>query len=359
MRAVSLYLPPKITMNEIVVSPVSLDTPLTLPIELEGMSGFSGSNGWITNITKHYSYPGIRVTSRASEVNGSLTLLHITHPLFGNYLLSAPYASYGGFAFRSPEVRDALLVKARELADELNVQYAVVRFDGGSATPPPGWIQNPLYCTYITEFPDSLEALFASFSAKHRYYIRKSEKHGLSVRFGHLDLLDDAYEGMAGGMHELGSPFHSKAYFQGMAQLLDTSLSFVAMYDSQGKVAAGGVYVTEGKTVVSLYANVFRRYREENAGEFLYWSAMQHYHQLGIRSFNMGRSPVGPRNEVFKMKWRPKRQELAYWYYLRTLKKIPDINQRNPQLQGAIWTWQHLPRPLVRALGPYLIRGVA
>lgn len=346
-------------MNEIVVNPISPGTPATLPIELERMSGFSGSDGWINNITKHYSYPGLRVTSRASEVNGSLTFTHITHPLFGNYLLSAPYASYGGFAFQSTEVRDALLRKAQELADELNVHYALVRFEDGSATPPPGWLQSSLYCTYITELPDTVEALFASFSANHRYYIRKSEKHGLSLRFGHLDLLDDAYEGMAGGMHELGSPFHSKAYFHSMGQLLGPSLSFVAMYDPHGKVAAGGVYITEEKTVVNLYANVLRRYREENAGELLYWSAIQHYHQLGIRSFNMGRSPVGPRHEVFKMKWRPKRQELAYWYYLRTLKKIPDINQRNPQLQGAIWTWQHLPRPLVRALGPYLIRGVA
>jgi hypothetical protein len=73
----------------------------------------------------------------------------------------------------------------------------------------------------------------------------------------------------------------------------------------------------------------------------------------------MGRSLIGSGNEVFKMKWNPEKQKLAYWYYLRKMQDVPSLNQKNPKFRAAIWMWQRMPAFIVRLIGPFLIRGLA
>ena len=74
---------------------------------------------------------------------------------------------------------------------------------------------------------------------------------------------------------------------------------------------------------------------------------------------DLGRSLIGSGNEVFKTKWKPRKQLLAYWYALLKSHELPDLNQKNPKFQVAIWLWKRLPAFVVRPLGPFLIKGVA
>lgn len=346
-------------MSKAIAFDLPAESPVMLPNDVTDMVCFTGGDPWMTFISRHYSYPATRITTGGADISGTLALMQVKHPLFGNYLVSAPFGSYGGFAFRTKEERDALLGHAKELADARNVEYALVRFSDVAEPPPAGWVQHPAYCTFILNIPDNLDTLMSSFSSNHRNHIRKSLKQGFSIRYGHLDLLDDAYEGISRGMHELGSPFHNKQYFKSMAESLKDTLSFVAMYDNRGKIAGGGVFITQGSTVTNLHGNILRSCRANHGGEFLYWSVIERYHSLGIRTFDMGRSLIGSGNEVFKMKWKPRRQQLAYWYYLRARDSVPELNQKNPKFQAAIWAWKHSPYPLVQIMGPHLIRGIA
>jgi hypothetical protein len=102
-----------------------------------------------------------------------------------------------------------------------------------------------------------------------------------------------------------------------------------------------------------------RRFRLDYAGEFLYWSVITRYSQKDFQIFDMGRSMIGSGNEVFKTKWKPTKQLLAYWYGLRDQGGLPELNQENPKLKIAAWVWKRLPAFVVKSLGPRLIRGVA
>jgi hypothetical protein len=73
----------------------------------------------------------------------------------------------------------------------------------------------------------------------------------------------------------------------------------------------------------------------------------------------MGRSLNGSGNETFKFKWKPRKAPLAYWYYLPKGGAVPELNQKSPKFQLAIWLWKRLPSFVVRAWGPQLIRGIA
>lgn len=333
---------------------------VSLPDSLLPAVGFVGLDSWTFFAKQVYGFPVHRIVSQSNgQIDGWLALVHIKHLISGNYLVTSPFGSYGGFGYASLAVRDALLEKAWALAKDLGAGHVNVRFEAGEDDPPDGWIQHPNYCTFFVDLTPNPDDLLRSFSSDHRNHVRKSMKKGFSIRFGHLDLLDDAYECLARSMHELGSPYHSKRYLRSMAESLGDTLEFAVMYDADGRIAGAGVFIFHGDVVTNLHANILRDFRSNYAGEFLYWSAIEHYCAKGFKVFDLGRSLIGSGNEIFKMKWRPRRQLLAYWYALVDGNELPELHQRNPKFQLAIWLWQHMPTFVVRLIGPHLINGLA
>jgi FemAB-related protein (PEP-CTERM system-associated) len=327
---------------------------------LENKLSFSGLDSWMNVVQNIYQYKTYRLIAlEENTVEAALSLVEVKHPVFGHYLVTAPFGSYGGFAFQSNAARDLLLAEASRLAEELNVEYVNIRFDEGESTPPASWVQLPSYFTYLVDLPAAPEEILKTFSSDHRNHVRKSMKKGFTVRFGHLDLLDDIYEALARSMHELGSPYHSKTYLKSLAESLGSTLEFAVLYDPQGKIAGGGVFIYQGSTVFNLHANILRFVRSNYAGEYLYWSVIERGIQKGLKTFDLGRSLVGSGNEVFKMKWAPRKKLLAYWHWLAPGQELPSLNQKNPKFQIAIAVWKRLPAFIVRPLGPHLVRGLA
>jgi hypothetical protein len=201
--------------------------------------------------------------------------------------------------------------------------------------------------------------MLETFSANHRNHIRKSQRKGMTVRFGNLELLDDAYKGLSLSMHELGSPYHSKTYLRKMAEILGETLEFAVLYDAGGKVAGSGVFITQGDIVSNLHANVLKEKRSSYTGELLYWSVIERSISKKHSIFDLGRSLIGSGNETFKLKWAERKLTLAYWYWLAPNHSLPSINQRNPKFQVAIAVWKRLPAFIVNNLGTYIIRGLA
>jgi FemAB-related protein (PEP-CTERM system-associated) len=347
-------------MSDLRVRLLLPDEPSNWPRELLGPATFTALDAWTVAPQRAYGFPVYRFeTEQESGVNGILALMEIKHPLLGHYLTTSPYGSYGGFAFSSAEARDVLLARARQLGEELGTEYVNVRFAAEDETPPTGWVQDSAYATFLMDLAPNPEDLMPTFSSDHRNHVRKSLKKGFSARFGHLDLLDDTYEGLAQSMHELGSPYHSKAYLQSMAQSLGDALEFVALYGPDSKIAGAGVFISHGGVIANLHANILRRYRTDYAGEFLYWKVIERYCARGFTVFDIGRSLLGSGNETFKMKWKPRKQQLAYWYALKPGAELPHMNQKSPRFRLAIATWKRLPPSIVRRLGPLLIRGLA
>lgn len=339
---------------------LSPDEPANWPESLTGPATFTALDSWTNFVHAVYGFPVYRFeTEEEGRVTGLLALVHVRHPIFGNSLVTAPFGSYGGFAFADDASRSLLLSAAQTLREELQAAYVNLRFAPPDPAPPPGWVQHPVYCTYLMNLTPDPAALLPNFSSDHRNHIRKALKKGFRIRFGGLELLDDAYEALARSMHELGSPYHAKPYLKTMVESLGETLELAVLHAPDGGLAGAGVFIQHGRTVTNLHANILRAYRPAYAGEFLYWSVIERYARRGFRIYDMGRSLTGSGNETFKMKWKPRRQPLAYWFALRPGAQLPALNQKNPKFAAAIWLWKRLPAALVRALGPALINGLA
>jgi len=346
-------------MPEVRVRKLEQDQPAVWDEALVSSATFTALDPWSNLIRQTYGYEVHRFEAiQNNEVMGCLVLAHVRHFVFGNYLATSPFGSYGGFAFRSIEARDVLLDEAQKLSDALNVEYCVLRFiDDGNVSPSP-WMQNPIYSTYLIDLPGDADELWGRFGSQHRKHTRQALKKGFQIQFGHLELLDDAYEVLAQSMHELGSPYHSKQYLQQMAILLGDQLEFAILRDANGTLAGTAVLIYQNGTATNLHANILQDFRSNYAGEFLYWSMLEQYCQKGFHVCDMGRSLNGSGNEMYKTKWRPRKVPLAYWYYLPKGGHIPELNQKSAKFQFAIRVWKLLPSFVVRVLGPHLIRGI-
>jgi serine/alanine adding enzyme len=346
-------------MPEMRVRKLELDQPAVWDEALASSATFTALDLWSNLIRQTYGYEIHRFEAvQNDEVMGCLVLAHVRHPIFGKYLATSPFGSYGGFAYKSIEARDALLDEARRLSDALGVEYCVLRFIDDGHAPLSPWKQNPIYSTYLIDVPSDAEELWGRFGTQHRKHTRQALKKGFQIRFGHLELLNDAYKALAQSMHELGSPYHSKQYLQRMAALLGNQLEFAVVRDAQGTLVGTAVLIYQDGVATNLHANILHDFRSNYAGEFLYWSMLEHYCQKGLQVCDMGRSLKGSGNEAFKTKWRPRKVPLAYWYYLPRGGHIPELNQKSAKFQLAIRVWKLLPAFVVRALGPHLIRGI-
>ena len=347
-------------MKNLEIRKLSPGSALRVPESLSFPATFTALDAWTRLVKDIYGYETYRFEAvQDNEVIGILTLTHVHHPIFGNYLATSPFGSFGGLAFSSIEGRDALLKEAKSLTDELAVEYSVVRFMEDDNKPSSPWMQNPIYSTYLMDLPSDPEDLMKGFGHQHRKHTRQALRKGFKVQFGHLELLNATYEALAQSMHELGSPYHSKHYLRRMADLLGDNLEFVVIRDSKNSLVGSAVLVSHGKVATNLHANILHNYRSDYAGECLYWNILEHYCQKRIQLCDMGRSLKGSGNETFKFKWKPRKIPLAYWYYLRKGGHIPELNPKSPKFQLAISMWKRMPAFVVRVLGPHLIRGIA
>ena len=346
-------------MKNLEIRKLSPDTSLRVPESLSFAATFTALDSWTGLVRNIYGYETHRFEAiQNNEVTGILALTYVRHPIFGNYLATSPFGSFGGFAFSSTEARDGLLKEAQKLADELKVEYAVLRFVEGNNIHPSSWIQNPIYSTYLVDLPTNPEDLMKEFGHQHRKHTRQSLRKGFKVQFGRIELLYETYEALAQSMRELGSPYHAKKYLQTMSNLLGDNLEFAVIKNGNDSIVGSAVLAYHGDTATNLHANILHKYRAEYAGECLYWNILEHYIQKGIKTCDMGRSLNGSGNETFKFKWKPRKVPLAYWYYLPKGGEIPELNQKSPKFQFAIWMWKRLPAFVVRMLGPHLIRGI-
>ena len=349
-------------MSDLRIKRLAFDEPANWPANLTGPAAFTSLDSWGLAVRSTYHFQLHRFeTEIEGLVDGILSMSHIQHPIFGNYLATAPFGSYGGFAFNTIESMDLLLNEARLLAAELGVDYVNIRWAGNPSgeAAPEGWVQHPVYATFRMDLNPNPETLLTDFSSDHRNHIRKSLKKGFIIKFGSRDLLNDAYEALSRSMHELGSPYHSRNYLENLVNSLGDRLEFSVLYTPDGKLAGAGVFILQGKTVTNLHANILRACRSEYAGEYLYWKVIERYCLQGYNIFDLGRSLLGSGNETFKMKWKPRRELLAYWYALKPGQALPSLNQKNPKFALAINTWKKLPSFVVRPLGPFLISGLA
>lgn len=319
-------------------------------------STVSDLSGWRHVVHETY---GIRSHFIAVEDNdaliGALALFEIEHPLFGHYLTTAAFSTDGGLHYDSDDARDLLVEEAKHLADELQVEYLLIRTRGLQIE---GFKQDQHYRTAVLDLHAGVDSVWMeAIRGKARNHVRRGIKEGFTIHKGH-DQLSDFHRVFHTHMRDLGSPAHSKMFYQNIIKFLGERAQFIVV--REGKSLVGGALLFEvNGTAMNLHTVSLMKYNRRCPNYLLYWDMIKSSCERGNKRFDMGRSEADSSNLKFKMNWGTKIVELDYNYYLRSLTDIPYVDPRNRRYQLPIAIWKKLPLSVTGVLGPRLIKGLA
>lgn len=318
-------------------------------------STVSDLSGWRHVVQEVY---GIRSYCMAVEDNeafiGTLGLFEVKHPLFGHYLTTAIFSTEGGLHYDSDIAYEMLIEEAKRLADELQVDYLLIRT---RALQIGGFKQDQHYRTAVLDLQGGPIVLWEkTLGGKTRNQVRRGIKEGFTIHTGH-DQMADFHRVINTHMRDLGSPAHSKLFYQNIIEFLGEHAHFIVIREGRRPVAGALLFEING-TATNLHTVSLMKYNRRCPNYLLYWDMIRGACERGNTKFDMGRSEADSSNLKFKQNWGTENVELNYNYYLRNLAEVPYVDPRNSRYQLPIAIWKKLPLPVTGVLGPWLIRGL-
>jgi FemAB-related protein (PEP-CTERM system-associated) len=263
-----------------------------------------------------------------------------------------PFMNYGGPIAATATISRLLAERAVALAAELEADYLELRCTSALETTLPVSLRKVSLTVQLMADP---EALYESFSRKHRKNIRSAQKNDLDVRVGGVDLLRDFFDVLQRSWRSLGTPLYSASYFE---RVLATFPNHTNVFICQRRGSPIGAAFTAhfNGTVEGMWAGARPEMRHLDGNYVLYWEMLRHACTAGHQRFHLGRSTSDSGAEQFKAKWNAEAQQL-YWYFARPRGgAMPELNVDNPKYRLAIAAWRRLPLWATRVLGPRLAR---
>jgi FemAB-related protein (PEP-CTERM system-associated) len=293
------------------------------------------------------------VAQRGESITGVLPLAQVRSRLFGHSLVSLPFAVYGGAAVSDEASRTGLHQAAAALARELGVDHLELR---NRALREPGWPRQELYVSFRKEIAPDAEANLAAIPRKQRAMVRKGITRGLASEVdAGVSRFFDLY---ADNMHRHGTPPFSRRYFEALRSTFGAACEVMTVLSPTGKPVSSVLSFYFRDEVLPYYAGDLTDARDLAANDFKYWELMRRAGERGCRVFDYGRSKRESGSYSFKKNWGFVPEPLHYEYQLLKSESVPQNNPANPKYRAMIAVWQKLPRSLVNALGPMLVRNL-
>jgi FemAB-related protein (PEP-CTERM system-associated) len=283
---------------------------------------------------------------------GVLPLVRVKSRLFGHYLVSMPFVSYGG-PLGSPEATAALARFAAELATETGADLLELRCRSEVTVPLAVSHRKVTVCLDLPA--DGSEALWSQLKAKVRSQIRRPQKEGLAVRFGPEES-GNFYRVFARHMRDLGTPVMPRSWFEGLRQALPNQVEIGCVYQGREPIAAGWGFRSGGEFEIT-WAAALQRYNAMAPNMLLYWAFLERSANAGARVFNFGRCTPGGGTHRFKLQWGGHDQPL-WWYQQGRHEKGSTPSAADSQYAWGQRIWQRLPLAVANVVGPRIVRYI-
>jgi len=311
-----------------------------------------GWRGIIADVFRHRTH--YLLAERDGAMTGVMPLVEVKSRLFGHALSSLPFAAYGGPAASDAESADALIDAASKLARSLRVDHLELR---DRAVLRPRWPAQDLYVTFRREILPDVDANMLAIPRKQRAMVRKGAKNGLtSAPDASVDTFFALY---ADNVHRHGTPPFSRRYFAELKRVFGDDCELLIVRDAAGMPVSGVLSFRFRDEILPYYAGDTVAARDLAANDFKYWEVMRRACEQGLRVFDYGRSKRGSGSFDFKKNWGFEPTPLHYEYELRDAAAgVPQNNPNNPKYRALIAVWRRMPRPVVNAIGPLLVRNL-
>ncbi len=290
-------------------------------------------------------------------IRGLLPLVEMRSVLFGHFFVSLPFLNYGGIVADDPEYSAALATAAAKLTTErggthleLRQEVAQPNLNGNR------WIMRNHKAALVVQLKRDPAAHWSKLSSRLRGKVRKAEKLGASFSLAGEEFLEEFYKVFAINMRNLGTPVHSRSFFQNIFALAGNARLLIVRRN--GEPVAAALALARGTKVELPWICSDYRHSGANVNEYLYWNAIAWACRSGAKELDLGRSSINAGTYKFKLQWNPTVVPL-FWYYWRASEaELPRFDPHNPRYALAIECWKRFPMMLANWLGPSIIRNI-
>ena len=310
--------------------------------------------GWQDIIDEVLRHPTCFLyAERAGQIEGVLPLAHVKSLLFGNALVSLPFAVYGGVAASTPEAAQALESEAQSIARQLGVEHLELRHvDQRHAD----WPTQDLYVCFRKDLDPEVEANMLAIPRKQRAMVRKGIKNGL--RSAVERSVEHFFPLYADNVLRHGTPAMPRRYFERLLQVFGEDCDVLTVFDPQGRPISSVLNFYFRDEILPYYAGDDMAARDLAGNDFKYWALMRRACERGFKVFDYGRSKQGTGSYAFKKNWGFEPKPLHYEYCLYRRDSIPQNNPANAKYRLFIAAWRRLPIGVANRLGPYIVRNL-
>ncbi|MBF0309511.1 MAG: FemAB family PEP-CTERM system-associated protein [Magnetococcales bacterium] len=314
--------------------------------------------GWQTVLRRAFGHVGhfLLAEDEKGLIRGVLPLARVRSLLFGDALLSTPFAVYGGAAADAPRVAAHLHREAARLAGQLGVDHLELRLQTAAAVPE-GWPVKDLYCTFRRGIVADAEKNQLSIPRKQRAEVRRGVDQGLSFRVGRE--WRPCWDIYAESLRNLGTPVFTPRYFPILGEVFGPDCETLLVSNREGSAVAAVLSFYFRDTVLPYYGGGTPAARSCGAYAYMYWQLMNHAAaNRGCGIFDFGRSKQGTGSFDFKRYFGFEPLPLHYAVHLVQGKEIPQVNPLNPRYALFIRAWQKLPLTVANGIGPWLAKDL-
>jgi FemAB-related protein (PEP-CTERM system-associated) len=311
-------------------------------------SGWQQVIGEVFRHRTHFLY-----AQKAERIEGVLPLAYVKSMLFGDALVSLPFAVYGGLVAETAEAATALEDEAQALAQRLAVDHLEMR---NVAARHPEWPTQHLYVTFRKEILADAGANLLAVPRKQRAMVRKGINNELRSE---IDPTPDRFFALyADNVRRHGTPALPKRYFEMLQHVFGPDCEVLTVVDRGARPVSSVLSFYFRDEVLPYYAGDALAGRDLAANDFKYWELMRRACERGLKVFDYGRSKQGTGSYAFKKNWGFEPQPLHYEYRLYRGDAIPQNNPMNPRYRALIALWRRLPLPLANFIGPHLAKSL-
>lgn len=321
---------------------------------------------WMESIEAAYGHNAIAVigTDEQGVIQQALPLVQMKTPLKAPSLCSLPFCDVGGVLNSDPELTtEGLLAFIETQFAGMTTERIEIRQRGEALSDDAleAAKADNIKVSMLLGLPESSEALLKSFKPKLRSQIKKAEKNGLTFKTAHgAELIDEFYEVISKNMRNLGSPVHSKAFYQAIMQNYGKNAVTSVVY-TEGVPAAAGIVLTNQHKACIPWASSLREYNRLAPNMMLYWSLLAHCADNNITEFDFGRSTLNEGTYRFKKQWLAEPVHLT-WQSLAQLREgvVDTATARGGKTRDVIEkVWQKLPLGVTVAIGPVVRKHIS
>ena len=322
--------------------------------------------GWKRVITKTYNHKPIylMVLDKDNEIKGILPMFLMKSKIFGNRLISVPFAPYGGICANDAKAFNLLINEAMKIAKDMDVKFIEFRnlnqryillyrkflYNNNVSV-------KSNYVTSILELSEDHEYIW-------RYKLTKNKRKNISrsLRSGLIaEWTDDAnefYRLYAHNMRDLGTPVHSKEFFKNILNEFSNSSKILIVRYNDEPIYSAFYLLYNNDVIINAWSSTLRKYRKLNPSDFGIWFVIKYACVNKFKCYDFGRSQIGSGNFEYKRRWSTVTIPLLYVYYLAKPSDVPDLTSRNVNRRRFAQIWSKLPVTLANIIGPRIRRHI-